>query len=165
MPHTAEFILGEFVIYPGHGLGKLERLETHQVGNSDLQMFVITFDRDRLTLRVPVGKAASAGLRKLSSPGEVEDALSTLKGPASGKRMVWNRQAIEYATKITSGNLTSIAEVIRDLHPTTTEREPSHSQRLIYEQARDRLTKELAAIEGIAAESVSTRLDALLAAA
>ena len=165
MKITAGFAPGDLVVYPGHGLGQVTRLETQHVGGQDTRWFVIRFAHDRMTLRVPFSKAKSSGLRGLSTPGLMHRALSTLKGQASRRHVIWNRRALEYAAKIKSGDPVSIAEVIRDLHRDADQPQGSYSERLLYEQARDRLTREVAAIEGIEVDAATTKLDGLLAAA
>ncbi|HER26229.1 MAG TPA: CarD family transcriptional regulator, partial [Rhodospirillales bacterium] len=100
---------GDFVVYPTHGVGKVVNIETQEVAGHKLKLFVISFDRDRMTLRVPTGKAEGAGLRKLSSRKIMESALTTLKGKARVKRSMWSRRAQEYEAKINSGDLISVA--------------------------------------------------------
>ncbi len=159
------FAAGDYVVYPTHGVGKVLGVETREIAGQDLQLFVITFDRDRMTLRVPVAKAATAGLRRLSTRKVMESALSTLKGRARVKRTMWSRRAQEYEAKINSGDPVSIAEVVRDLHPNVGQPDQSFSERQIYEAAFDRLVCELAALESIDKDSASQKLSDLLNAA
>ena len=165
MKNAAGFYPGDFVVYPGHGLGKVTGLETKTIGGELGQWFVITFDADRMVLRLPTRKAQASGLRGLSTRNLMEKALSTLQGNRSRKNVMWNRRALEYAAKIKSGDPVSIAEVVRDLHRQENEPQASHSERLLYEQARDRLTREVAAIEGIEVDAATTKLEVLLKAA
>lgn len=144
-----EFRQNEFVVYPAHGVGKIERIEEREVAGSKLELFVVSFDKDKMTLRVPTAKAKQVGLRRLSSPDVVKNALRTLKGRARIKRTMWSRRAQEYEAKINSGDLISIAEVIRDLHRAAGQPEQSYSERQLYEAALDRLARELAAVEKI----------------
>ena len=161
----SRFAPGDFVIYPGHGLGKVACIERQTVGTHEVEVLVITFEKDRMTLRVPLQKVATSGLRGLSTQQVMDKALTTLKGRASGRRGMWSRRAIEYAAKIKSGDPGIIAEVVRDLHRGEGQPDQSYSERLIYEQALDRLTREVAAIEKIELEAATTKVEQLLKAA
>ena len=146
---NSEFRPNEFVVYPAHGVGKIVSIDTQEVAGISLEMFVITFEKDKMTLRVPTAKASAVGMRSLSSPDIVGKALDTLKGRARVKRAMWSRRAQEYEQKINSGDLISIAEVVRDLHRNDDQREQSYSERQLYEAALERLTREVAAVDGI----------------
>lgn len=143
----ANFQAGDHVVYPTHGVGTVQGIETMSAAGYSLQVIVVTFDENRMTLRVPVGKAASSGLRKLASSDAMGEALDTLKGRARIKRTMWSRRAQEYEAKINSGDPVAIAEVVRDLHRNAGQPDQSFSERQIYEQALDRLAAELAAID------------------
>jgi CarD family transcriptional regulator len=160
-----EFRQNEFVVYPAHGVGKIERIEEREVAGSKLELFVVSFDKDKMTLRVPTAKAKQVGLRRLSSPDVVKNALRTLKGRARIKRTMWSRRAQEYEAKINSGDLISIAEVIRDLHRAAGQPEQSYSERQLYEAALDRLARELAAVEKIDEEAALKRVETALSKA
>jgi CarD family transcriptional regulator len=142
-----EFKSGDHVVYPTHGVGTVQGIETMSAAGYALQVIVVTFDENRMTLRVPVGKAASSGLRKLASGEAMAEALDTLRGRARVKRTMWSRRAQEYEAKINSGDPVQIAEVVRDLHRNAGQPDQSFSERQIYEQALDRLAAELAAID------------------
>ena len=159
------FLEGDFVVYPTHGVGKVASIERQRIAGYELELFVITFDRDRMTLRVPVPKARLSGLRKLSSPTVMESALETLRGRAKVKRAMWSRRAQEYEAKINSGDPVSIAEVVRDLHRNANQPDQSYSERQIYEAALERLASELAAVEAILPEQATQKLEKLLDAA
>ena len=159
------FSEGDYVVYPTHGVGQVVAVETQEIGGMKLQLFVITFDRDRMTLRVPVTKAQKSGLRKLSPRSVMETALSTLKGRAKVKRTMWSRRAQEYEAKINSGDPVSIAEVVRDLHRNANQPDQSYSERQIYEAALERLASELAAVESIDTQAATEKLQGLLEAA
>ena len=159
------FTPGDFVVYPTHGVGKVERIEIQEIAGYKLKLFVISFDRDRMMLRVPVAKADTSGLRKLSSRKKMDNALDTLKGKARVKRTMWSRRAQEYEAKINSGDPISIAEVVRDLHRNVGQPDQSFSERQIYESARDRLAYELAAVEKTDIETATEKLEQLLKAA
>ena len=145
----AEFRPNEFVVYPAHGVGKIVSIEEREIAGMQLELFVISFEKDKMTLRVPTDKATQVGMRSLSSPDIVSKALATLKGKARVKRAMWSRRAQEYEQKINSGDLLAIAEVVRDLHRTDDQREQSYSERQLYEAALERLTREVAAVSGL----------------
>ncbi len=150
-PKMVEFVFekGDFVVYPTHGVGRVVDIEAKQIAGQTLDLFVISFEQDRMTLRVPVAKARTSGLRKLSSRKIMDTALVTLKGRSRVSRAMWNRRAQEYEAKINSGDPVSIAEVVRDLHRNAGQPDQSYSERQIYEAALDRLARELAAVERI----------------
>ena len=111
-----DFTTGDYVVYPAHGVGQIAGVETQEVAGISLEVYIITFDHEKMTLRVPTKKAKTAGLRPLANNDVVSQALTTLKGRARVKRTMWSRRAQEYEAKINSGDLVSIAEVVRDLH-------------------------------------------------
>src|SRR4029078_695807 len=143
------FSVGDHVVYPAHGVGQVQGIEAQEVAGLSFEVFVITFDHEKMTLRVPTGKARSSGLRSLAEGNVVSQALTTLKGRARVKRTMWSRRAQEYEAKINSGNLISIAEVVRDLHRAEDRTDQSYSERTLYESALDRMARELAAVENI----------------
>lgn len=140
---------GDHVVYPTHGVGRIVNIEEQEIAGLKLELFVIAFDKDKMTLRVPTGKAKSVGMRLLSDEATVTKALETLKGRARIKRTMWSRRAQEYEAKINSGDLGSIAEVVRDLYRAETQPEQSYSERQLFEQALDRMSRELAAVKDI----------------
>ena len=144
-----EFSSGDHVVYPAHGVGQIAGVETQDVAGISLEVYVITFDHEKMTLRVPTKKAKTAGLRPLANTDVVSSALTTLKGRARIKRTMWSRRAQEYEAKINSGDLVFIAEVVRDLHRAENQPEQSYSERQLYESALDRMAREVAAIEQI----------------
>ncbi len=153
---------GDYVVYPTHGVGEVLRVEEEEIAGHHLELFVINFDRDRMTLRIPVNKAANSGLRKLSSKKRMDEAMQTLKGRPRVKRTMWSRRAAEYDLKINSGDPVSIAEVVRDLHRNVGQPDQSFSERQIYEQARDRLASEVAAVDKTDMEKATTKLEQIL---
>jgi len=159
------FAPGDIVVYPGHGVGTVTNIESQRVGEHELKLFVISFEHDRMTLRVPTGKVKSCGLRGISTRRVMDGALAKLKEPASQKRAMWNRRAVEYTAKINSGNPELLAEVVRDLYRGTGDKDPSHGERVLYEQAFGRLTHELAAIDKSHVEEATAKLELLLKAA
>ena len=164
-PADLIFKAGDHVVYPTHGVGRVSGIETQEISGMQLTLFVVHFEKDKMTLRVPVTKANTVGMRRLSSPEKMRSALKTLKGRARIKRTMWSRRAQEYEAKINSGDPVSIAEVVRDLHRNAGQPEQSYSERQIYEAALDRLARELAAVERIDEEQAAQRLEKVLRAA
>jgi CarD family transcriptional regulator len=164
MAQDFEFSADEYVVYPTHGVGRIQGVEQQEISGTQLELFVIDFEHDKMTLRVPVHKAKSTGMRALSSPKKMKTALDTLKGRARVKRTMWSRRAQEYEAKINSGDPVSIAEVVRDLHRNAGQPDQSYSERQIYESAKGRLAREVAAVESINEEEANARLDTLLVA-
>ena len=154
-----DFSVGDHVVYPAHGVGQVQGIETQEVAGLKLEVYVITFDHEKMTLRVPTAKAKTAGLRPLAETNVVSQALTTLKGRARVKRTMWSRRAQEYEAKINSGDLISIAEVVRDLHRAENQPEQSYSERQLYESALDRMAREVAAIEQIDRDAAITLLN------
>lgn len=156
------FEKGDFVVYPTHGVGRVIDIEAKEIAGHKLDLFVISFEQERMMLRVPVAKAKISGLRKLSSRKIMENALVTLKGRSRVSRAMWNRRAQEYEAKINSGDPVSIAEVVRDLHRNAGQPDQSYSERQIYEAALDRLARELAAVERIDKDLATQKLNSVL---
>ncbi|WP_293882464.1 CarD family transcriptional regulator [Sphingomonas sp.] len=141
------FDVGDYVVYPKHGVGRVIELQKSEIAGMALELYVLRFEKERMTLRVPTNKAESVGMRKLSSNKQMDEALDTLKGKPRVKRTMWSRRAQEYEAKINSGDLVSIAEVVRDLFRADDQPEQSYSERQIFEAAASRLARELAAME------------------
>ncbi|MBY6046455.1 CarD family transcriptional regulator [Vannielia litorea] len=158
----SEFRPNDFVVYPAHGVGKIVSIEKQEVAGFELELFVISFEKDKMTLRVPTHKATEVGMRSLSTPDTVSLAMKTLKGKAKVKRAMWSRRAQEYEQKINSGDLIAIAEVVRDLHRTDDQREQSYSERQLYEAALERLTREVAAVSGTDEAGAQKQVDDVL---
>ena len=156
---------GDFVVYPTHGVGKVTSVEIQEIVGHKLKLFVISFETERMTLRVPVSKATTSGLRKLSSCKMMDIAMEKLKGRARVKRTMWSRRAQEYEAKINSGDPLAIAEVVRDLYRKAGQPDQSFSERQIFESARDRLAHELAAVDRIDLEAATEKMEELLKAA
>lgn len=156
------FKANEFVVYPAHGVGRIVGIEEQEIAGMSLELFVITFDKEKLTLRVPTGKLASVGMRKLADEPLVKKAMETLKGRARIKRTMWSRRAQEYVAKINSGDLISIAEVVRDLYRSEAQPEQSYSERQLYEDALDRMARELAAVEKLDERGAVQRITDIL---
>lgn len=157
-----DFKTNEFVVYPSHGVGKITSIEEQEVAGAKLELYVIDFDKDKMTLRVPTSKSTAVGMRRLSEPATVEKALKTLKGRARVKRTMWSRRAQEYEAKINSGDLISIAEVVRDLFRSDRQPEQSYSERQLYEAALDRMAREIAAAKKLSEEDAIAEIEELL---
>ncbi len=158
------YAVGDYIVYPKHGVGRITELEAQEIAGLKLELYVIRFEKERMTLRVPTNKAESSGMRRLSSDATLKEAFTTLKGKARIKRTMWSRRAQEYEAKINSGDLVSIAEVVRDLHRGADQPEQSYSERQIYESALGRLARELAAVEEIDESAALDKLEKELAA-
>jgi len=141
-----DFKIGEFVVYPSHGVGQITNIEDQEIAGLVLELFVINFEQDKLTLRVPVAKVKSVGMRKLANEDLVKRALNTVTGRARVKRTMWSRRAQEYEAKINSGDLIFISEVVRDLYRSDDQPEQSYSERQLFEQAMDRMSREIGVV-------------------
>jgi len=159
------FVVGDHVVYPKHGVGRVMEIQSSEIAGAKLELYVLRFEKERMTLRVPTNKADSVGMRKLSSSATLAEALTTLKGKPKVKRTMWSRRAQEYEAKINSGDLVSIAEVVRDLHRAEDQPEQSYSERQIYEAAVSRLSRELAAMENIDEPAAQKKIEQVLKAA
>ncbi|TYL84033.1 CarD family transcriptional regulator [Bradyrhizobium cytisi] len=157
------FRANEFVVYPAHGVGQILAIEEQEIAGAKLELFVINFIKDKMTLRVPTAKVANVGMRKLSEPALVKKALETLKGRARVKRTMWSRRAQEYEAKINSGDIVAIAEVVRDLYRSESQPEQSYSERQLYEAALDRLSREIAVVQHSTETEAVKEIEAQLA--
>ena len=157
-----EFAVEDYVVYPAHGVGQIEGIETQTIAGMQVTLYAIHFEKERLRLKVPVFKAKTAGLRRLSTADRMQDALSTLKGRAKIRRVMWSRRAQEYELKINSGDPIAIAEVLRDLKRSNDESEQSYSERQIYQSALERLAREVAAVESISEGEATKRLETMM---
>jgi CarD family transcriptional regulator len=157
------FKTNEFVVYPAHGVGQILAIEDQEIAGAKLELFVINFMKDKMTLRVPTAKVANVGMRKLSEPALVKKALETLKGRARIKRTMWSRRAQEYEAKINSGDIVAIAEVVRDLYRSESQPEQSYSERQLYEAALDRLSREIAVVQHVTETEAIKEIEGQLA--
>jgi CarD family transcriptional regulator len=157
------FKTNEFIVYPAHGVGQIMSIEEQEVAGARLELFVINFVKDKMTLRVPTAKVASVGMRKLAESPLVKRALETLKGRARIKRTMWSRRAQEYEAKINSGDIVAIAEVVRDLFRSESQPEQSYSERQLYEAALDRLSREVAVVQRLTETEAIKEIEAALA--
>ena len=156
------FKTSEFIVYPAHGVGQIVSIEEQEVAGARLELFVINFVKDKMTLRVPTSKVASVGMRKLAETAMVKRALETLKGRARVKRTMWSRRAQEYEAKINSGDIVAIAEVVRDLFRSDTQPEQSYSERQLYEAALARMAREVAVVEKTDEPTAIKRVEGML---
>ena len=164
MAHNDNFNFrqGDYVVYPAHGVGQIEGVETQTIAGMEVRLYAIGFEKERMRLKIPVMKAEAAGLRRLSSTDRLKDAIKTLKGRARIRRTMWSRRAQEYETKINSGDPVAIAEVLRDLKRSNDDSEQSYSERQIYQSALERLAREVAAVEKITEIKATERLETIL---
>jgi CarD family transcriptional regulator, regulator of rRNA transcription len=163
LTHRQGFKTNEFVVYPAHGVGQILAIEEQEIAGAKLELFVINFIKDKMTLRVPTAKVANVGMRKLSEPALVKRALETLKGRARVKRTMWSRRAQEYEAKINSGDIVAIAEVVRDLYRSESQPEQSYSERQLYEAALDRLSREIAVVQHVTETEAVKEIESQLA--
>ncbi len=157
------FKTGEHVVYPSHGVGQIVGIEEQEVAGFKLELFVVSFAKDKMTLRVPTAKALTVGMRKLAEEAVVTKSLETLTGRARVKRTMWSRRAQEYEAKINSGDLVAIAEVVRDLYRSEAQPEQSYSERQLYEAAVDRMTREIAAVDNLTETEALKKIEGQLA--
>lgn len=157
------FKTGEHIVYPAHGVGRIMAIEEQEIAGFKLELFVVTFSKEKMTLRVPTSKVATVGMRKLSTAPAIEKALEVLTGRARIKRTMWSRRAQEYEAKINSGDLIATSEVVRDLYRSEAQPEQSYSERQLYETALARLVDEIAAVEGLTETEALKRVDTSLA--
>jgi CarD family transcriptional regulator len=157
-----KYKVSEFVVYPAHGVGKIVALEEQEIAGMKLELYVIDFEKDKMRLRVPTGKCESVGMRKLSDKPMADDAMKILTGKARIKRTMWSRRAQEYEAKINSGDLISVAEVVRDLYRSDRQPEQSYSERQLYESALDRMAREIACVKKLDDASAVSEIEAIL---
>lgn len=157
-----DFTAGDYVVYPAHGVGQIDGIETHMIGGMQIRLYAVTFEKERMRLKIPVMKAKTSGLRKLCSNKRLKDAIETLQGRSRVRRTMWSRRAQEYETKINSGDPVSIAEVLRDLKRSNDDSEQSYSERQIYQSALERLAREFAAIKGVTEIKATEQLEGIL---
>ena len=160
--NNSDFAQGDYVVYPAHGVGQVEGVETQTIGGMDIKLYAISFEKDRMRLKIPVVKAEASGLRKISNSDRLDEALKTLKGRSRIRRTMWSRRAQEYETKINSGCPNAIAEVLRDLKRVNDDGEQSYSERQIYQAALERLGREVSVVENISQEDAEDQLEKIM---
>ena len=159
------FRVNEFIVYPSHGVGQISEITNQQFGDTELELFVINFDKEKMTLLLPLDKAVENGMRKLADKTMMTGAMKTLRGRARIKRTMWSRRAQEYEAKINSGDLVATAEVVRDLYRNENQPEQSYSERQLYESALDRMAREVAAINKTELDIATANLEDVLSKA
>ena len=157
------FRVNEHIVYPAHGVGQITEISTQQIAGMDLDLFVVSFEKEKMILRVPLNKAKEIGMRKLADNKVMDGAVKTLKGRARVKRTMWSRRAQEYEAKINSGDLIAIAEVVRDLFRNENQPEQSYSERQLYEAALERMAREVATVEKTTEDEAVVKLEMILA--
>lgn len=162
MADNDNFTKGDYVVYPAHGVGQIEGVEEQTISGMKVKLYAIVFEKDRMRLKIPVVKAQTSGLRKLTSSSRLKDAIKTLKGKARIRRTMWSRRAQEYETKINSGDPVAIAEVLRDLKRSNDDDDQSYSERQIYQAALERLAREVAAVEKITEDKAVVKLEKMM---
>lgn len=162
MADNDNFAKGDYVVYPAHGVGQIESIDTQSISGMEIKLYTVNFEKDRMRLKIPMMKAKESGLRKLCTTTRLKDALKTLQGNARIRRTMWSRRAQEYELKINSGDPVMIAEVLRDLKRNTEDSEQSYSERQIYQSAMERLAREVAIVEKTTEEKAVIRLEKLM---
>jgi len=159
---TLKFKEGDYVVYPAHGVGKLTGIERHTIGGSEMELFVILFEKDRMTLRLPKAKADAAGLRPIATKEYMREAVEILKLKTRSKRSMWSRRAQEYEAKINSGDPVNLASVLRELYRSQKESDQSYSERQIYQQAMERFVREYAIVQNVDEQKAIEHIESVL---
>ncbi|MCH9753274.1 MAG: CarD family transcriptional regulator [Alphaproteobacteria bacterium] len=158
MTNSVSFSIGDSVVYPSHGVGKIVDIEVQLISNMKIELFVVDFEKDKMSMRIPSKKAQKIGLRHLVSRKEMDLVLDVLQSTPKPARGMWSRRAAEYEAKINSGSLSLAAEVVRDLYKNSEDTNRSYSERIIYESALSRLVKEYAVIYKIASDKAEEQV-------
>ena len=162
-PKKINFKIGELVVYPAHGVGKITNVEEQEIAGARLELYIVDFEKEKLRLKVPTNRAEQKGMRHLADRGLIEQAMKVIRGRARIKRTMWSRRAQEYDAKINSGDLISVAEVVRDLYRSDRQPEQSYSERQLFEQALARFARELAAVRKVDEDQCIRELEEYLA--
>ncbi len=157
-----EFLPEQYVVYPSHGIGQIIEIEKKEIAGQMLTMYVIEFEKEKMTLRVPIGKTKEIGVRKVSTKNQLKDIFEILTGKAKIRRTMWSRRAQEYEAKINSGDIKLLTEVVRDLFRSDSQPEQSYSERQLYEAARERLSREVAVIEKTDEQKAVEKMETIL---
>jgi len=157
-----EFLPEQYVVYPSHGIGQILEIEKKEIAGQMLTMYVIEFEKEKMTLRVPIEKTKEIGVRKVSTKNQLKDIFEILTGKAKIRRTMWSRRAQEYEAKINSGNIKLLTEVVRDLFRSDSQPEQSYSERQLYEAARERLSREVAVIEKTDEQKAIEKMETIL---
>ena len=157
-----EFLPEQYVVYPSHGIGQILEKEKKEIAGQMLTMYVIEFEKEKMTLRVPIEKTKEIGVRKVSTKNQLKEIFEILTGKAKIRRTMWSRRAQEYETKINSGDIKLLSEVVRDLFRSDSQPEQSYSERQLYEAARERLSREVAVIEKTDEQKAIEKIETIL---
>jgi CarD family transcriptional regulator len=157
------FKIGELVVYPAHGVGKISNVEEQEIAGVKLELYIVDFEKEKLRLKVPTNRAEQKGMRHLADRTMIEGAMKVIRGRARIKRTMWSRRAQEYDAKINSGDMISVAEVVRDLYRSERQPEQSYSERQLFEQALARFARELAAVRKVDEDQCIRELEEYLA--
>lgn len=161
-PKKLPFKISELIVYPAHGVGRIVQIEEQEIAGAKLELYIIDFEKEKLRLKVPTGKSEQKGMRKLADKTLIEQAMRVLKGRARIKRTMWSRRAQEYEAKINSGDLIAVAEVVRDLYRSEKQPEQSYSERQLFEQALERMAREIGAVKRIDDDAAVKEIEAFL---
>ena len=156
------FLPEQYVVYPSHGVGKVLEIEKREIAGQILEMYVIEFEKEKMTQRVPLGKIKENGVRKVSTKNQLKEIFEILTGKAKIRRTMWSRRAQEYEAKINSGDIKLLAEVVRDLFRSDSQPEQSYSERQLYEASRERLAREVAVIEKTDEQKAVEKMETIL---
>ncbi|MFZ5672942.1 MAG: CarD family transcriptional regulator [Pseudomonadota bacterium] len=157
------FKVNELIVYPAHGVGRVVQIEEQEIAGIKLELYIVDFEKEKLRLKVPTSKSEQKGMRKLADKPLIDHAMKVLKGRARIKRTMWSRRAQEYEAKINSGDLIAVAEVVRDLYRSERQPEQSYSERQLFEQALDRMAREIAAVKKIDDDMAIKEIETFLA--
>ena len=157
-----DYSIGDYIVYPSHGVGEVTSIQKYEIAEEKLEMYNVIFEKEKMTLKIPTEKAKEIGIRKVSSKANLKKTLEILNGKAKIRRTMWSRRAQEYESKINSGNLNELTEVVRDLFRNSSQPEQSYSERQLYESARDRLAREVAVVEKTDDEKAVEKIEIIL---
>ncbi|MED5436871.1 MAG: CarD family transcriptional regulator [Pseudomonadota bacterium] len=157
-----DYSIGDHIVYPSHGVGEVTSIQKYEIAEEKLEMYNVIFEKEKMTLKIPTKKAKEIGIRKVSSKANLKKTLEILNGKAKIRRTMWSRRAQEYESKINSGNLNELTEVVRDLFRNSSQPEQSYSERQLYESARDRLAREVAVVEKTDDEKAVEKIEVIL---
>jgi len=157
------FKINELIVYPAHGVGRVVQIEEQEIAGIKLELYIVDFEKEKLRLKVPTSKSEAKGMRKLADKPLIDHAMKVLKGRARIKRTMWSRRAQEYEAKINSGDLIAVAEVVRDLYRSERQPEQSYSERQLFEQALERMAREIAAVKKIDDDMAIKEVETFLA--
>ena len=162
-PKKPTFKVGEQIVYPAHGVGRITNIEEQEIAGVKLELYIVDFEKEKLRLKVPTNRAEQKGMRRLADRALIEHAMKVIRGRARIKRTMWSRRAQEYDAKINSGDIIAVAEVVRDLYRSDRQPEQSYSERQLFEQALMRFARELAAVRKVDDDQCIKELEDYLA--